>query len=238
MLAFMTAMFVFFSVIFMQATADALQSGSVDEELHDHFGSISDSSLTLFWCITGQDTSSVYHALARASPLYGFCLLAFVFFMIFAFGNSATAAMVEYAFKASRKFDLEGSHFETQAIQNIMKELDTEREGMVSWMEIERHLSRADVREKFSSLGIDRNEARGLFELMAPTENAQVHIEDLSQVYSRFTRIVRSADFVQVLVSNKRILEKIASLQLLVHGCIMQDKGIITRFDSEITNDV
>lgn len=212
----LTCIFVFFSVIFMQATADALLSSSTSPEIRDYFGTVQGSMLTLFWCITGQNTQAVYDTLSEASLIYGVMLLVFIFFMSYAIGNSVTAALVEFALNASRKYDLEGSVHDYREIERLLKEADTSNDGMLTWKEIATHLNRADVREKFTRLGLDRSEAQGLVQLVTPKEDPRVDIVELTQVCARFTRMVRSADFVQVLLLNKKMLEDVAEVKELV----------------------
>lgn len=217
----MAALFVLFSVIFMQATADSLINDETDTALSHHFSSIRESMLTLFWCMTGQNVEGVYDALAGASSLYAFSLVIFVFFMTYAFANSVTGAMVEYALKASTRYELEGQIANASAIENILVAADTDFSGSLNKEEITRCMDRTDVQEKFGKLGIEASEARALFDIMAPNPTTRVDVKSLSQVYARVTRTVRSADFVQILLSSHRLLDDMKLVKHLLQVCIL-----------------
>lgn len=210
-----TVMLVFFSVIFMQATVDSFLNHGDVEDVDSLFGSVPQSMLTLFWCMASASPETVYDRLLTVSPMYAICLLMFIFFVLFAFMNSVTASFVESAISASRKYDLEGKTSEQLEIEHLLHEADTGNDGKVSLDELREHLNKPTVRDSLAKLGLDAPETRGICELMTPKTGEEVNINELAQVCVRFTRAVRSADFVQVLLANKRLLEDIAALKTM-----------------------
>jgi len=208
----------FFSLVFMQATADCILEGdlstSAGVELLTHFSSMFRALLALFSMVTGGlEWAPVYRALSWVSGLYGSCFILYVFFVMVAFLNVVAATFVDSALATTKAHASEDAAKAEEEFGRLIRDFECEREGgMVQLEDLQDLLEVPQVKGYLASLGLDSSDARGIFDLLDTSGRRQVETAELTCGCARFASAVRGADFVPVLLAT-RILS--AQLQAL-----------------------
>jgi len=157
---------------------------SVPDQLIFFFGSMQQTLLSLFACITGgADWLEVHTSLSSMSPFYGYLFIVYVSFMLIGVLNVIVGIFVDGANDSSQKeraminqheLQMKGSHISDLKDMLIAQVEGTERSGIITEAQLELVLSTPQVVHCFENLGIDRTEAIGMLRLLSgPGEDGQ-----------------------------------------------------------------
>lgn len=205
----------FFSLIFMQASAESLASESTTESnqnvMYSYFGSVGNSLLSLFYVLLGaMDWDILYDAIAETSGLYAFMFLSFAFFAIVAFYNSITAMCVQGCLARVQRNELDTKSTESVKLAAVLSK--TDKGSNCNWGQLNQNLDDPMVHGHLDRLGLDISDARGLCKLMSRGDKQPVNMGEFARACVKFTRTVRGVDFLPVLLANKRILQEVRDL--------------------------
>jgi len=178
MLGFILTMF---GLIFVQTTmgylvetGDALDAAS-RYELLDAFGSVETTMTTLFMATTGgEDWRRFYDLLQRTGDLNALLLIFYVAFFNFAVYNVLTGIFVDHTQKVAQKDrdtlildQRRKERNDAEQLRRLCLEMDADRSGTITWMELSEQLEDEAVATFLASIGLDIQDAETFFQILA-----------------------------------------------------------------------
>jgi hypothetical protein len=218
----------FFALIFVQATAEALKDGDGQNAeavaaLEEYFGSVKRSLTSLFFVLLGGlDWVLFYDAFDQTSTVYSYLFLAFAFFSIVAFLNSITAMCVQSCFARVVRNEIDGKMEAAGKLAKLLiktadkkyhNPLAGRKTHVCSWADLHKMLADPMVHGALEGLGLDRSDAQGIAKLMTKDDQTPANMQDYARACVKFTRTVRGADFVAVLLTSKKIMMECRTLK-------------------------
>jgi len=213
----------FFSLLFMQATADVVGDSSESKagvQLLGYFGTLEDAFTSLFQVsVGGANWQYVYADLLEVSRMYAFSFMMYTIFLLFVFLNAVTATFVESAFHTAKFHEKERNDLEAHKMKMALTLADQDGDGTVTRDEFLKHLDSYEMKKTLDVLQLDRAEAVGIFELLDMNQSGVVQLDALTRGCERFTRPVRSVDSVAVLLASRRMVREFHMLrEFVVNG--------------------
>lgn len=221
-----------FSLYFIEAAVMHVQTNTEDGHpvnddllalLHQYFGTIGRSMLSLFMAISGGtdwgDVSEALWSLGWAPP---FVFLAFIVFMLFAVVNIVTGIFVEQASRLAEvdrdmimRQEVEAQREVSRDIEAFFRTIDIDGNGTLTWTEFKGSLRHKKVLAYFEHLGIDADNARQVFVLLDRHRTGQVPIEAFVDGCMRLRGPAKSIDMAVLLNESKKSRE---AMETLAHG--------------------
>jgi len=203
------------SIVFMNATARAFEVSRDDAEgLAELFGTLPLSAVSLFSAVTGGiQWKSTFDALYRASDLYAWAFVIYVFFMLFGLSNTVVAMFVESCLHSAQLLREKGVE---EARIHLLKGFVTtqlSKDGEVNVTDFMGFLDNVHMREHLKTMELNLGEAKAIFHLMDPEGKGRVDIKEALFSCERWARPVRSADFVTVLLNLQRLNQDFEGFQ-------------------------
>jgi len=136
-----------------------------DLELGRRYGSVGITSLHLFQSVTGglEWANMSEPLMSSISPWMGLIYSFFIIFTSLALMNIVTGVFVESALARGRE---DKDTYMINHLRDLFSSMDMNRNGQISWCELEEHLGDPKLITFFKEIDIDISEARGLFELL------------------------------------------------------------------------
>lgn len=217
----------FFSLIFMQASAESYLDPNADsgdqERMGMYFGSVASSLVSLFFTLLGgMDWIMIYNTLLAASPLYSTIFAFFAFFAIVAYMNSITAMCVHSCFARADKADtdsrLEASKklkkiLEDQAKKDYFNPFVVRQDFRCTWGQLSECLDKPLVFGHLDGLGLDLVDAKGICKLMTHKESDAAQIQNFATACIKYTKNARGIDFLPLLLNNKKLMREMKELE-------------------------
>lgn len=221
MLTLLAVLLLFFSLIFMQAAADGLQSGvgeAASRELWSRFDSLEQASLSLFKVFTGGLEWEPLHAsLAEVSTFYGIGFVMFIIVVVLAFLNIVSATFVASALTTKMIKDTEDAQAACAEVKRLIHDFGiTQESGMVNLEDLLDLLDVPSVKYYLASVNLDGSSVRAIFDLLDAEGHKSVRVADLAQGCAKFARAVRGSDFVSVLLASRLLSTQLQGLSALV----------------------
>jgi len=215
------------AIFFMAGIAEAYPSADEDMQavMHEYYGSVLATMLSLFMSVSGgDDWSNRFQPFRLAMPLYSFMFVIFIFAMLFGMLNIFVASFCESAAEASRR-DRESiiEHEIVRAqsiaadIKNFFEEADRDRSGAINEAELQCHLKDDRVKAFFASLEIDVTQAADLFYLLDTDDSGNIGLDEFLAGCMRLRGNASSMDVNLLLWESEKLMCKISEFALSVH---------------------
>mmetsp|Transcript_41194 Transcript_41194/g.104766 ORF Transcript_41194/g.104766 Transcript_41194/m.104766 type:complete len:633 (+) Transcript_41194:111-2009(+) len=197
-----------FAVFFLDGATEFVRdhplerTGHIAVQLEENFGSVMRAMICLFMTISGGiDWKDATTPLRSVHWSYEPIFVFYAFVMLFGVLNVVVATFVENTAQISRK-DKEAMVFNemrrvteyAECIKAFFHDADTDKSGMLSWEEFERHLDDNRVKAYFQALELDVSEAHLLFELLDQDDSDAVEIDEFVGGCMRLKGTARSLD--------------------------------------------
>lgn len=139
--------------------------------IEKHFSSIAVSMMALFQAGTGGISwGELFDVAAEVGPMGAITYTLFIVFFIFAFLNIITSIFVDNAMKLAEPDHEElllqkrkGDRKLARELAELMREIDKDGDGMVSWEEMKRLHAHPDIRDRLDMAGISISDVDGFF---------------------------------------------------------------------------
>merc|ERR1712226_1775914 len=100
-------------------------------------------------------------------------------------------------------------------LREIFSEADKDGSGQITFAEFEAHCAESHVRAHLNVLGIQVNEAVGLFKLLDQDDSGEIHVEEFVMGCVRLKGGAKGIDLATLMYENKKLVEHIACLDRL-----------------------
>lgn len=196
--------------------AGRLSQTDVDHLLED-WGSLPHGWYTLFRCMTGGISwGDVAKPLINIHWVHLLALVLFMFFTIFVVTNIITGIFVDTAIQSAQsdrdqviQDQMHAKNSAVKMMQEVFLDVDEDGSGMISFQEFDKLLKeKEEVRVYLSSLGLDVDEALGLFKLLDTDGSETVGIEEFVHGCMRLKGGAKSIDLATLMYENKRLMER------------------------------
>ncbi|CAJ1353724.1 unnamed protein product [Effrenium voratum] len=220
-----------FAVLFTQVVNDIIAEGEVvlspaESELAlNYFGSLTDSMLTLFLCISGGVSwELVLKPLRTLSGALVACLLIYVFFTYFCVLNVVTAVFCQSAIESAQNDQLtviqamllnKEQHIQTK-IQELFEKLGADESGVITLKIFQEHVNSPVVRAWFEALGLDVWDAMSFFKLLDSDGGGSVDVEEFFMGCLRFRGQARAMDVGKVIQDQASLMRQTGRFQHLM----------------------
>lgn len=142
-----------------------------------------------------------------------FCF--YIFFTVFAILNIITGVFLDSALNACRSDESECIHEQLQteesslrALQKLFNEVDQDGSGCIGFYSFSNRLEDPQVRAHLSNLGIDVDEAEGLFKLLDLDSSGSITTEEFLYGCMRIKGTAKAIDVQTLLYENKKMFSK------------------------------
>mmetsp|Transcript_3368 Transcript_3368/g.7728 ORF Transcript_3368/g.7728 Transcript_3368/m.7728 type:complete len:583 (+) Transcript_3368:189-1937(+) len=235
----LTVMYIF-AVVLMQGAGDYLRQGqSVPDEvriaLEEDFAGIFRTIFSLTQAISGGRSWGEYaEPFVTINPAYGVGFTVFVVFVIFGVLNiltgvfvQNTSAVAHYDRELIIEEEMKRNESTTNQIRSLFSELDKDKNGTISLRELKKNLSDSRVKAYFGVMGLDVQEATGLFNLLDADESGEVGIEEFIMTCMRLKGQAKSIDLAAMLFENKKMHKLLRTTMNTVHSDILDLKQVL-----------
>merc|ERR1719329_295761 len=217
-----------FAVMFTKAAADVfVEPGGLQKHkvLAELYGSVGRSMYTLFLAVFGGDSwRMLAEPLFECGWAYAFIFFFHGSFMFLAVLNIVTGVFVENSTSmASQDLDLviedklESNEEVVRKLRDLFGEFEEvsgefERSGCVTEEIFEKLLEHERMRVYFQAMGIEVDEAHGLFQLLDADSKGVVNLDEFVMGCLRLRGDARTVDVVTLMYENKRVISSVAAL--------------------------
>jgi hypothetical protein len=196
-----------FAVFFITIVSDYQASDGLNDELQEYFGSVPKVMLSLFQATTGgMDWRDLSNALLKISfwPVAMLCI--FISLMNYAILNILTGIVVNTANKTAED-DFEISIHEersrqdntTGRLKQLLHEGDKENTGMITWVQLDKHLGSSEIKNLFKKLDLEPWHLQSFFDVLKAgkdDEEAQIDIDQFVRGCMRLRCNVKNIDLI------------------------------------------
>jgi len=192
--------------------------GSSDPDyLRDHFGSVTQTMITLWMSISGGlDWQIAVEPLKEVHWVYEPLYNLYVFFMCLGVLNVVVGWFVATTSDIAQKdreafINSEMTRLDqySRKLRTFFQEADVDRSGMLSWEEFKRHLLDDRVKAYFHGLELDVSQASTLFRLLDVDCNNAVSFEEFLSGCMRLKGQARSIDVNMLIYETNRVFKKL-----------------------------
>lgn len=183
--------------------------------LEEHFGSLPRASYTLFLAITGgvgwKPLADIFFDIHWINGTV-FCF--YMFFCLFVVLNIITGMFVETAINSVHNDrnevimeEMRAENSRVKKLKRIFDEADVEHRGLLRYAELDRILLDPKTHALLRSMGLEVDEAQGIYPLLDPTHKGEVSIEEFVVGCLRLLGGAKSVDLVTLLYENKKMMD-------------------------------
>jgi len=101
--------------------------------------------------------------------------------------------------------EMERNDSQMNQMRDLFKEVDEDKSGLITWDELESNLGNERVKGYFSLLGLNAEEAEGLFKLLDIDDSGTVGAEEFIMGCMRLKGTAKSIDLATMLYENKQM---------------------------------
>lgn len=227
-----------FAILLTQAVSDhimAVEFGDQEEfldeatlsKLDDHWGSVSESMLSLFMSICGGVSwYDVVRPLRDLNKVWLFVFLIFITFVYFAVLNVVTGVFCQSAIESTQNDQdamiqafIANKQLYTSRFRSLFKRIDEDESGVITKEEFLHHVNDPEVQAYFATLDLEAQDAVHLFRLIDNGCNNLddgIDIEDFVMGCLRLKGMAKSSDMARLMHENKMLSQDIARLNYFV----------------------
>lgn len=220
-----------FGIFLASSVTDYVRENSSDTYYSSYkkqWHSLPRSLWTLFSCMTGGVSwGEVSEPLIHMGWIYGVSMGFFMFFIIFVATNIITGIFVDQALQSAKNdreemiqeqlHDRDDSRSE---LQKIFEAADTDKSGSLTQSEFELHLKSEKVRAHLDFMGIQINEAIGLFRILDVDNSNSVEIDEFLFGCMRLKGGASSIDLATLMYEQKRVIQGLRKFQKDIIGSL------------------
>lgn len=219
-----------FGILFTQAVSDHLvQEGMFDDSsenpssdmkaMYWHWGSLLLSMFTLFKAISGGISwGDAVHCLLEIGWTW---LLLFIFFQAFAYFavlNVVTGVFCQSAIESTQhdremvvQAVLSNKTAYIKKIKQLFQGIDSDRDGLITIHEFEKHLQNPEVKAYFDSLELETTDAWTLFKLLDQDKTHVIDAEEFVMGCLRLKGAAKGIDIAKLMYENKILIKKMTA---------------------------
>eukprot|EP00404_Azadinium_spinosum_P030869 CAMPEP_0180564782 /NCGR_PEP_ID=MMETSP1037_2-20121125/5193_1 /TAXON_ID=632150 /ORGANISM="Azadinium spinosum, Strain 3D9" /LENGTH=548 /DNA_ID=CAMNT_0022581703 /DNA_START=1 /DNA_END=1647 /DNA_ORIENTATION=- len=212
--------FFMFALVFVQGVTPVLMDPTLDhekeEEVREHFGSVSNAIFTLFQTtFGGDDWGNFYVSIREAGHFYSALFVFFVAFIQIALVNVLTGVFVDNAMKLAQPdhdaLALEMRKTEVgdaQQLRQLIVDMDSGKDGKISKADFADSMKKDKLRAQLAVLGLDIKNTQIFFDLIVESsKNEEVDIDEFITHCMRLKGTASSFDM-QTLVFATKLIQK------------------------------
>jgi hypothetical protein len=217
------------AVFFTQSVTDHLmekndedkERSEHDDTLHEFFGSLGRSILSLWQAISGgKDWDDFGWPLyAETGFITGLIFTGFIAFSLLALLNVVTGVFVQTALLSAK--DEEDSFMTTQILQ-LLKVCRTKRDAMIGMDVISDSLEDPSHSREWKSIGVNHEDAKFLFKLLDIGSNGEVAFEEFLAGCLRLHGQAKAVDLLTVMQEGRKNFEQIMSKFVLLSEAMIE----------------
>lgn len=204
-----------FAIVLTQAAFQHLQEVGDDARLRVQWGTLTNSSLTLFYSITGGlDWGHAFDTLNEISTGYALIFFVYVAFMLFAVLNAITGAFCQAAMESQvhdrelQTFDLlnmKRDQLNSMAAMftKMFQTIDADGSGEITIEEFQKALSDEAVQVVLAALEFEPQDVWVLFRLLDKDNSGQLDVEEFVKGCLRMKGSARSIDLAKFIYESK-----------------------------------
>jgi len=180
------------------------------------FGNLTEAVFTLYLSVTGGISwIEIVEILVEVHWSNRPMMVFYVFFVLFAVMNIITGFFVESAMRSAQNdkdeliyAQIAARDSELQELLKLFQEGDSDESGTISWDEFKQHLANDRVCALFRAIGLEVDEAMGLFRLLDTHRTGMLPIEELVIGCMRLKGNAKSIDLATLMYENKRYAQQ------------------------------
>jgi len=208
------------AVAFQMSSAKETRSIAEGEEVRHFFGSVSESTVSLYMAVSGGiDWGELWKALKPLPWEYAAGFLTFMTFTFFALFNVVTSVFVETAMQRSQndrdllvQQEMEQKVEFVDTMQRVFEELDSDGSGSLSLDEFEAQLDDEHILSFMSTLELDIDQVRTLLTLLDRDGSGSVDIEEFVEGCLRLKGGAKAMDMAILQYQVEYIVNTVAQL--------------------------
>jgi len=207
-----------FAIVFTEASAEHISTSiEVVPRLEEFWGSLSQSTFTLFKAISGG--VSWHDAVVPLGKIQPFLLLLFVCYVAFSYFavlNVVTGVFCHSAIETAekdpdfvaqrlmdRRTDCE------RKLRRLFFEMDVDESGDLTLCELEKILTNRQLQAYFEAMGLDVDDAWALFKLMDKDKTNTIDIEEFVEACMRLRGFAKGIDIARLAQDNRAMIKKL-----------------------------
>lgn len=206
-----------FSVYLTHIAAEQLamspERAENNHKLKENFGGVRVACYSLWQAVSGgMDWALIAHPLVMIDPHFGYLFSLYVAFMLFVMMNVITSVFLHKAVQhAFHDYDLvindeitkDNSYLSDMRV--LFLEADSDRDGMLTWQEFEKHLHDPRVHGFFKAMELDAAEAKELFTLLDKNEDGYLTADEFLTGCLQLKGGATTVDMRMLLRENKKM---------------------------------
>lgn len=255
MLLLVIIMYVF-AILFCQAATDymvGVEMGVETQFLDDHstdvltyhWGSLTDSMISLYMCISGGVSwLDIVRPLRQIGETWLMVFLIFMTFTYFAVLNVVTGVFCQSAIESTQHDQdamiqsfLLNKELHVARFKSLFHTIDSDMSGLISKDEFIEHIDDPQVQAYFATLELETSDALNLFKLIESddADTDGIDIEDFVMGCLRLKGQAKSIDMARLMYENKMLSKDISDLVIFLETQFQVLRGNKTVATSEYT---
>jgi len=206
-----------FAMLLTQTVTTYLKDGVGDPESREvvvyYFGTMPSAFVTLFMTVSGGVSwVELYRPLTDVHWASAAVLVFFIFFTIYALTNIITGIFVDTAIQSAQndrdeviQSELLQAEGVLQQMREVFGDADTDGDGEITFEELNSHLNDEHVRAHLAALGLQLEEARGLFRLLDTDKSGSLSVEEFLLGCMRLKGTARSIDLATLKYESRKM---------------------------------
>jgi len=237
-----------FSVFIMQGVIYFVEHRQRDPStvLLQHYGTLADTMLSLFMAISGgMDWGDLIQPLLQISHWYYVVYIFFLLFVLFGIMNILTAIFCESANQIAEidrdlviQENIANDQSTINELRRVFSEFDDDESNTLNEQEFDLLLQDHRTTQHLATLGLDLQEAHGLFRLLDLTGSGEVAIDEFVNTLLRLKGSAKALDLATLIYENKKIMAQMTLFMKFVqsqfdaqnlHFGIFADSGVLSK---------
>lgn len=232
-----------FGIMMLQGCASHLQGmrpGSAEalqetEKTYEHWGSVVGAMNSLFMVVTsGMDWHEVVQPVHAAGDHFYILFLMYIGCFVFVVTNTITSIFVESAIEHSQKdhqfviqLELEKKHVYVQKLQAFYDEIDTDKQGVISYEKFCEYAEDPRMLAFAASLEIDILNAKQFFCMLSDSGTRLVDVETFVVGCIKLKGMAKNMDLMELIYSHKKAVADQAKTNELICSTLRRIEGAV-----------
>merc|ERR1712232_1507639 len=176
----------------------------------------------------GIQWKATFDALNQASNMYAWAFVIYIFFMLFGLSNTVVAMFVDSCLQAAGQVKIRSLHDARRHLSLGFNSANLAKDGEVTLTDFVGFLDNIHMREHLMAMELTLSEAKGIFHLLDADGKGRCDVHEVLYACEKFSRPVRSVDFVSVLVAIQRLHHEFKAFRSVTQDRFMLLGGMVT----------